>query len=110
MACSCAIIKSDVSTITVGQTTVLLVPDTDITISNKQRFGLRITSAISGGNTLPVYATINGVTTQVLDRYGNIVYGNQLKQGQTIFGYFGNNGIGGAVHLIATKVNNPYCV
>lgn len=104
---NCAITKSKVSTITVGQTTVLLVPDREMTLSNKQKFGLKLTAPITGGSTLPVYATINGVTTQVFDRYGNIVYGNQLKEGQTIFGYFGDNGASGAVHLIAVEVNNP---
>ena len=106
MACCYSVEKSTVSTIQANTATVLLVPDDPITISNKERFGLKLTANIPvSGMALPVYATINGVTTQVLDRYGNIVYGSQLKEGQVIYGYFGANGIGGAVHLIATRVS-----
>lgn len=108
MTC-CAYPKSNVSTITVGSTTVLLVPDTEMSLSDKQKFGMRLTAPITGGSTLPVYATINGVTTQVFDRYGNIVYGNELREGQEIYGYFGANGASGASHLIAHKVVTPCC-
>lgn len=103
--------KSDVSTINISTTAVVLVPDETMTLVDKERFGLRLTTAPTGGATLPVAATINGVNVNVFDRYGNIVYGNQLKAGQVIYGYFGTNGLGDtASHIIATKVTNPSCV
>ena len=102
--------KSDVSTINVTATAVTLVPDVAMTLVDKERFGLRLTTAPTGGATLPVSATINGADVPVLDRYGNIVYGNQLKAGQVIYGYFGSNGSGATAHIIATKVTNPSCV
>ena len=102
--------KSDVSTINVSTTAVILVPDETMTLVDKERFGLRLTTAPTGGLTLPVAVTINGINVNVFDRYGNIVYGNQLKAGQVIYGYFGTNGLGDTTsHIIATKVFTPGC-
>lgn len=102
--------KSEVSTINVTTTAVTLVPDEPMTLVDKGRFGLRLMTAPTGGATLPVEATINGGAVNVFDRYGNIVYGNQLKAGQVIYGYFGTNGLGATpAHIIATKVITPGC-
>ena len=102
--------RSDVSTINVATTAVVLVPDETMTLVDKEKFGLRLTTASTGDATLPVAATINGINVNVFDRYGNIVYGNQLKAGQVIYGYFGTNGLGDTTsHIIATKVLTPGC-
>lgn len=101
MACGCAYMAnySKVSTTTVSATSVLLTPDQALTPDNTERVYLRMVTTPSGATNVPVTVTLDSAAVPVYDRYGNIVYGNQIQSGMLLAGYYGTNGSGGTAHF-----------
>lgn len=97
---------STVSTMATSATAVLLTPDTPLTPTNNERVVLRLETSPTGATNVPVQVVINGANVPVYNKAGNILYGNELYNGEVIKAYYGTNGEGGTAHLIA--VNVPY--
>lgn len=108
MNCCCPYMDnySKVSTATVSTTAVLLTPDQALTPENTERVYLRLATTPSGATNVPLTVTLNAAAVPVYDRYGNIIYGNQIQYGQLLAGYYGTNGSGGTAHL--QLVNFPH--
>ena len=104
MMCNAEVNYSKVSTITVG-TAALLTPDVALSPTNHERVYLRLETAPSGASNVPAAVTLNAVNVPIYDKYGNIVYGNQLEEGMLLKGYFGSNGAGNTAHFIVHCVS-----
>ena len=107
MACNCvqrSIIR-DIAVNTAG-TAVILTPENGVNLENEERFSFIVAASVPvAGMSLPAYLVIGGANVPVYDRYGNIIYGANIR---TRFGYktyFGTNGTGGTSHI--QVVNYP---
>lgn len=87
-------------------TAVLLTPDTPLNPTNNERVVLRLETSPTGATNVPVQVTLNGVAVPVYNKAGNILYGNELYDGEVLKGYYGTNGAGNTAHFIA--INVPY--
>lgn len=75
----------------------LRITPTDIlNPDNEQAIKILVTSSTpTAGAALPVSLFLNSAAVPVYDRFGNLVYGNQIYKGIILKGYFGNNGSDG---------------
>ena len=96
MSCNCDnsdLYKSTASVeIDSGNTFNLIIPTNALTPTNTDKISILITKITSVSPTLPVYITLNGSNYQVLDKYGNIIYGAELRTRICLRGYYGTNG------------------
>lgn len=111
MACNCnntEVYKSKATVaVNAGNTYNLISPVNTLTPSNTDKVSILITSISSTLPTAPVYITLNATPIQVLDKYGNVVYGNELRTRNVLRGYYGTNGNATTTtHL--QLVNFPY--
>lgn len=91
----------------VSGTNLLLTPGSALSVENEGRVCFVLTGSVpSAGATLPVVMLVNGVQVPVYDKYGNILYGANLRSRAVIKAYYGTNGSGGTAHL--QLVNFPY--
>lgn len=93
MNCFYKILRSK-AIVTNGTGVVLITPDEALAPSNKERVAILISAITDITATFPVQIVLNGVNCPVTDKFGNIVYGNQLKKGLILRGYYGINGYG----------------
>ena len=111
MACSCAnnIYRSTATAaVNTGGTALVITPDTALTPANENRVAIMVTSTIAtAGLILPVQITLNGTAVPVYDKFGNILYGSEIRTNAVMKGYYGTNGSGGTAHL--QLVNYPFC-
>lgn len=109
--CNCYnnILSSTAST-TVESSTLRIVPSKALSPENEQGIKILITSSTTTtGVTLPVYIVLNQTAVPVYDKFGNIVYGNQIYKGMVLKGYFGNNGSGNTPHFQLIKLPIRCC-
>lgn len=106
--CNKTLYKSTVSTIAVnsGSTAVVMTPDDTLSPANGDRVSLIATTSVPvAGMSLPLQVTLNGGPVLVYDKYGNIMYGSNVKTRYVMRGYYGTNGASGTAHMIL--VNFP---
>lgn len=109
MACNCNnsnVFRSLVGNIannTAG-TAVVLTPDNTLSPVNESKVSFIPTVAVPvAGMSLPAYIQLNGATVPIYDRFGNIVYGANIRTRYAYRGYYGTNGVGGTAHLQLTN-------
>lgn len=71
-----------ITSLTTTDTGVILIPNRQITqtnLSNSCKYGLIIGCGLKATNSLPVFIQTSAGNVPLLDKYGNIVYSNQLK-------------------------------
>lgn len=89
----------------ISGTTLLITPDVVISPNNEQRVKIKITQSVpAAGANLAVGITFGENEFAVFDRFGNIVYGNELFEGIVLRGYFGNNGVAASGHYQLIKL------
>lgn len=106
--CTCNILKSTVSTVAVnsGTTAVVLTPDNALAPNNENRIELVVTTSVPAvGMALPAQVTLNGTTVPLFDKFGNIMYGANIRTRYVMRIYYGTNGTGGTAHAIV--INQP---
>lgn len=104
-------ILSSTATSAVSGSVLSIIPDTALTPENEQGIKILIRSSTpASGTDLPVSITLGGNSVTVYDKYGNIVYGNQIYDNMVLKGYYGNNGSGNTAHyqLIRLPVRYYY--
>ena len=109
MACNCdsTLYKSKATVAPdSGNTYNLITPAEALTPSNTDRVSILITSMSNILPTAQVYITLNSTPITVLDKYGNLVYGNELRTRNCLRGYYGTNGGSSTTHF--QLVNFPY--
>ena len=96
MSCTCdsSNLYKSTATVTIdsGNTFNLITPTNALSPSNTDKVSVLITKITSVSPTLPVYITLNGSNYQVLDKYGNVIYGAELRTRICLRGYYGTNG------------------
>lgn len=94
MACNCNkpnILRSS-ATGAVSTDVLLLTPTTALSPIDEQKVMIKVTTATpTAGQILPVNIVFNGANVPVLDKFGNVMYGNELYSGMILKGYFGDN-------------------
>lgn len=95
---------STVSTMATSTASVLLTPDTPLTPTNNERVVLKLATSPTGATNVPVNVIVGGVAVPVYNKAGNILYGNELYNGELLKCYYGTNGADGEAHLIAVNV------
>jgi hypothetical protein len=96
----------------VNSTELRITPTNALSPINEQGVKLLINSETpAAGAALPVTVFFNSTAVPVYDKYGNIVYGNQIYKGIVLKGYYGNNGSGNTAHyqLLKLPVRICYC-
>lgn len=103
------IILSSIASTIIDGSNLNIIPDNALTPINEQGIKLLISTETPAiGAPLPVTVALNGTNVPVFDKFGNIVYGNQIYRGIVLKGYFGNNGAGGAPHFQLIKLPVRY--
>lgn len=109
--CNCYnnILSSTAST-AVETSTLRITPSKALSPENEQGIKILITSSTpAAGAILPVNIMLNQVAVPVYDKFGNIVYGNQIYKGMILKGYFGDNGSGNTAHFQLIKLPIRCC-
>ena len=98
MNCKCCKHFHKSSTLSVGETNLVISFTDSPTAADKDRFCFVICQPIpESGKTLPVQVVVNGVAVPLWNKYGNLVYGYDLKSRCCYKGFFGT---GTANHVI----------
>lgn len=103
------VILSSTADTAISGTNLNIVPEKVLSPTNEQGIKLLIkteTPAIAAA--YPVTVSLNGEVVPVYDKYGNIVYGNQIYKGLVLKGYFGNNGASNTAHFQLLKLPVRY--
>lgn len=84
----------------------MLTPDVALAPLNESKVSFVIATTVPvAGMSLPANITLNGVDVPIYDRFGNIIYGANLRTRFEYKGYYGTNGAGGTAHI--QVVNYP---
>ena len=98
-------ILTSTAKLSISGTTLLITPDVVISPNNEQRVKIKITQSVpAAGANLAIGITFGENEFAVFDRFGNIVYGNELFEGIVLRGYFGNNGAAASGHYQLIKL------
>lgn len=93
MNCCCTsnILRST-ATSAVSTSVLLLTPTNPLSPNDTQKVSIKVTTSTpTNGQSLPVNILFNGANVPVLNKYGNIVYGNELTINTVLNGYYGDN-------------------
>lgn len=102
-------ILSSTATTAVNSGALLITPTVALSPDNEERVKILITTSTpSAGASLPAQILLNGENVLLLDKFGNIVYGNQLYENMVIKGYYGNNGYSNTPHFQLVKIPHRY--
>lgn len=109
MACNCNNVqRSLIRSIAVNSasTAVILTPDDSVTLENEGKFSFVVAASVPvAGMSLPAYMVVGGANVPIYDRFGNIIYGANLRTRFEYKTYYGTNGAGGTAHI--QVVNYP---
>lgn len=111
MACNKLHTVNTVDTTTTSGSVILGFP-VSVTAENKDRFCLKFACGVSIPDSAAsdtVFVTVNGVSVQVFDKYGNPAVASDFRKRRIYKGYFGTET---ASHVIMTDVPfncNPGC-
>lgn len=119
MSCCCQFLHKSSSITITGGNLVIDFADNPTGIIDKQRFCFRLLQPIpSGGETLPVQVTVNGVAVPLWNKFGDLVYGADLITCTECSGtlatnrryvYKGYYGTATANHVILNTFPNSNC-
>lgn len=102
-------ILASTATVAVNSGLLLITPSTALTPDNEGRVKIKITNSVpQAGANLPVAITLNGGSVYVYNRFGNLVYGNELFEGIILKGFYGNNGPNATGHYQLIKLPRRY--
>lgn len=111
MACNCnnnSIFRSIVKNVALNTagTILVLTPENDLEPVNENKVGFIVTASVPGaGMALPATIVVNGASVPIYDRFGNIVYGSNIRTRFEYKGFYGTNGAGNTAHI--QLVNYP---
>jgi hypothetical protein len=105
--CNCQNSFHRVNSITAGTSNITLSFTTPLTVVNREIFNFVIcTSLPSTTAPLPVLISVNGSTVPLLNKYGNPVYSNELRNRKPYYGYFGSQS---TAHVISYSIGDCNC-